>query len=96
VSGLESEGNMLLRRTTLLVAALTLAASGAGASVAAATPGPTPVNGLTGACNMTNTHAAIGMFDIAGSHANANGWDGGMITAILNTNGGNIPENCQG
>jgi hypothetical protein len=96
VSGLESEGNMLLRRTTLLVAALTLAASGAGASVAAATPGPTPVNGLTGACNMTNTHAAFGMFDIAGSHANANGWDGGMITAILNTNGGNIPENCQG
>jgi hypothetical protein len=94
--GPESEGKMLSKRTTLLVAALTLAASGAGASVAAATPGPTPVNGLTGACNMTNTHAAFGMFTIAGSHANTHGFDEGMITAILNTNGGTIPDNCQG
>jgi hypothetical protein len=83
-------------RTTLLVAALTLAASGAGAGGAAATPGPTPINGLTGACNMTNTHAAFGMFTIAGSRANPNGFEGGMITAILNTNGGTVPENCQG
>jgi hypothetical protein len=83
-------------RTTLLLTALTLAASGAGASVAAATPGPTPDEGLTGACNMTNTHAAFGMFTIAGSHANANGFDVGMIIAILNTNGGTIPENCGG
>ena len=83
-------------RTTLFLTALTLAASGAGAGVAAGTPGPTPVNGLTGACNMTNTHAAFGMFEIAGSHANTRGWDGGMITAILNTNGGTVPENCGG
>jgi hypothetical protein len=83
-------------RTTVLVTALTLAASGAGAGVAAATPGPTPDEGLTGACNMTNTHAAFGMFDVAGSHANANGFDVGMIIAILNTNGGTIPENCGG
>jgi hypothetical protein len=83
-------------RTTLLVTALTLAASGAGAGAAAATPGPTPVNGLTGACNMTNTHAAFGMFEVAGSHANPNGFDVGMIIAILNTNGGTIPENCGG
>ena len=76
--------------------ALTLAASGAGAGVSAATPGATPVNGLTGACNMTNTHAAFGMFTIAGSRANPNGFDGGMITAILKTNGGTIPDNCQG
>ena len=80
----------------LLVTALALAASGAGASVAAATPGPTPDEGLTGACNMTNSHAAFGMFTIAGNHANANGWEGGMITAILNTNGGTVPDNCQG
>ena len=53
-------------RTTLLATALTLAASGAGASVAAAVPGPTPY-GLTGACNMTNPNAAFGMFTIAGS-----------------------------
>jgi hypothetical protein len=33
---------------------------------------------------------------IAGSVANPNGFDGGMITAILNTNGGTIPDNCQG
>jgi hypothetical protein len=83
-------------RKTLLVAALTLAASGAGAGVAAASPGPTPDEGLTGACNMTNSHAAFGMFTIAGSHANANGFDVGMIIAILNTNGGTVPENCQG
>ena len=83
-------------RTTLLVTALTLAASGAGATVAAATPGPTPVNGLTGACNMTNSHAAFGMFVIAGSHANPNGFDGGMITAIMNTNGGIVPQICGG
>jgi hypothetical protein len=36
------------------------------------------------------------MFTIAGSHANTHGFDEGMITAILNTNGGTIPDNCQG
>jgi hypothetical protein len=83
-------------RRTLLVTAVTLALSGAGGSVAAATPGPTPIYGLTGACNMTNPNAAFGMFTIAGSVANPHGWDDGMITAILNTNGGTIPDNCQG
>ena len=81
-------------RTVLLVTALTLAASGAGASVAAATPGPTPNEGLTGACNMTSTHAAFGMFTVAGFHANPNGFDVGMIIAIQNTNGGTVPDNC--
>jgi hypothetical protein len=83
-------------RKTLLVTALALAACGAGASSAAATPGPTPDEDLTGACNMTNTNAAFGMFTIAGSHANANGFDVGMIIAILNTNGGTIPDICGG
>jgi hypothetical protein len=83
-------------RTTLLVTALTLTASGAGASGAAAVPGPTPPYGLTGACNMTNPNAAFGMFTIAGSVANPNGFEGGMITALLNTNGGTIPDNCGG
>jgi hypothetical protein len=83
-------------RTTLLVTVLTLAASGAGASVAGATPGPTPDYGLTGACNMTNPNAAFGMFTIAGSVANPNGFDVGMIIAIENTNGGTVPENCSG
>ena len=83
-------------RRTLLVTALALAASGAGASAAEATPGPTPQYGLTGACNMTNPNAAFGMFTIAGSVANPNGFDEGMITAILNTNGGTIPDNCGG
>jgi hypothetical protein len=45
---------------------------------------------------MTNPNAAFGMFTIAGSVANPNGFDGGMITAILNTNGGTIPDNCEG
>jgi hypothetical protein len=83
-------------RTAVLVTAVTLAASGAGASVAEAIPGPTPPYGLTGACNMTNPNAAFGMFTIAGSVANPNGFDVGMIIAILNTNGGTIPENCGG
>jgi hypothetical protein len=83
-------------RTTVLVTAVALAASGAGASVAEAIPGPTPPYGLTGACNMTNPNAAFGMFTIAGSVANPHGFDEGMITAILRTNGGTIPDNCQG
>ena len=83
-------------RTTLLVTALTLAASGVGANAAAATPGPTPPYGLTGACNMTNPNAQFGMFEVAGSVANPNGFDVGMIIAILNTNGGTIPESCGG
>jgi hypothetical protein len=83
-------------RRTLLVTALTLGVSGAGGSVAAAAPGPHPIYGLTGACNMTNPNAAFGMFTIAGSVANPHGFEDGMITAILNTNGGTIPDNCQG
>ena len=78
-------------RKPVIVAALTLAASGAGASVAAAIPGPTPPYGLTGACNMTNPNAEFGMFEVAGSVANPKGFDEGMITAILNSNG-----NCLG
>ena len=78
-------------RTTVLVTAVTLAVSGAGASGAAAIPGPTPVYGLTGACNMTNPNAEFGMFEIAGSVANPHGFDEGMITAIINSNG-----NCLG
>lgn len=81
-------------RTILLVTALTLAASGAGASIAAATPGATPDYGLTGACNMTNPNAQFGMFTIAGSVANYNGFDVGMIKAILKTNDGTVPEIC--
>jgi hypothetical protein len=68
----------------LLATTLALAASGAGAAVAAATPGPTPDEGLTGACNMTNTHAAFGMFEMAVQ--SGPGLDG-MFTAIINTGG---------
>lgn len=80
----------------LFVTALTIAVSVAGAGVAAATPGPTPDFGLTGACNMTNPNASFGMFTIAQAHANPNGFDVGMIIAILNTNGGTIPQICGG
>ena len=45
---------------------------------------------------MTNTNVAFGMFTIVGSVANPNGFDVGMIIAILNSNGGTVPENCQG
>jgi hypothetical protein len=87
-------------RTVLLRIILTIGASAALVTAlpgaAGATPGPTPDYGLTGACNMTNPNAAFGMFTIAGSRANPNGFDIGMIIAILNTNGGTIPDNCQG
>ena len=79
-------------RRALLVTALTLAASGAGAGAAWANP----ANGLTGACNMTNPNASFGMFTVAQAHANPNGFDVGMIKAILNTNDGTIPEICGG
>ena len=79
-------------RRALLVTALTLVASGAGAGAAWANT----TNGLTGACNMTNANAAYGMFTVAGNHANPNGFDVGMIKAILNSNDGNFPDNCMG
>jgi hypothetical protein len=71
-------------RPVLFVTALALAASGVGASAAAATPGPTPDEGLTGACNMTNSHAAFGMFERAVQ--SGPGLEG-MFTAIINTGG---------
>jgi hypothetical protein len=55
------------------------------AGIAAAAPSPTPDQGLTGACNMTNTNASFGMFTIAGSTpASGNGFNG-MIVAIINS-----------
>jgi hypothetical protein len=79
---------------SLLLAATVAAALGASAGVAGATPKPTPDYGLTGACNMTNPNAQFGMFTIAGSVANPNGFDVGMIIAIENTNGGTVPDIC--
>jgi hypothetical protein len=79
---------------SLLLAATVAAAIGASVGVAAASPGPTPDYGLTGACNMTNPNAQFGMFTIAGSVANSNGFDVGMIIAIENTNGGTVPDIC--
>jgi hypothetical protein len=81
-------------RKTLLVATITIAASCGGAGGAAASAPPTPDYGLSGACNMTNPNASFGMFTIAGSVANPNGFDVGMIKAILNSNGGTFPDNC--
>jgi hypothetical protein len=71
-------------RMVLLVTALALAASGAGAGAAAAIPGPTPNEGLTGACNMTSSHAAFGMFEKAVQ--SGPGLEG-MFTAIINSGG---------
>lgn len=71
-------------RTPLLVAALTLAASGAGANVAAAFAPPNPVYGTNGACNMVNPNAQFGMLDKA-----VQGGPGlaGMFNAIYITTG---------
>ena len=69
-----------------IVVALAGGAIGLGVVVpsAAAAPGPTPNEGLTGACNMTNTHAAFGMFEKAVQ--SGPGLDG-MFTAIINSGG---------
>jgi hypothetical protein len=70
---------------------LALAASVAGAALAisvgtaSATPGPTPDQGLTGACNMTNTNAEFGMFTIAANTPAAGNGFNGMIVAIINS-----------
>ena len=68
--------------------------------VAAADPVPTGDQGLVGACNMTNTNAEYGMFTISQFAANSpqgssHGWNGGMITAINNTNPNDV-GNCGG
>jgi hypothetical protein len=72
------------RRIAVLAAAVTLAASGAGASVAAASAPPNPVYGTSGACNMVNPNAQFGMLTKA-----VQGGPGlaGMFTAIFNTTG---------
>jgi hypothetical protein len=76
------------RRTALLVAVLTLAASGAGASVAAAFAPPNPHYGtIGGACNMLNPAAAPHML---GNPVQSGPGLAGMFTAILNTTG--IPD----
>lgn len=71
-------------RTTVLVTALTLAASSAGASVAAAFAPPNPVYTTSGACNMVNPNAQFGMLDKA-----VTGGPGlaGMFNAIYITTG---------
>ena len=81
-------------RTTILATALAVTALGAGAGVAGASAPPTPDQGLNGACNMTNTHAAYGMFTISQAVANPNGWDIGMGIAINNSTGGDPTGNC--
>ncbi|MDA8386646.1 MAG: hypothetical protein M0Z88_10370 [Actinomycetota bacterium] len=71
-----------------LVAAIpTLALGGAvflGAGAAAAAPGPTP-NQLTGAANMTNPHAGLGMTNAMAVN-NGKG-DIGMYCAVYITSG---------
>ncbi len=68
-----------------LAASVIGAAFAIGAGTAMATPSPTPDQGLTGACNMTNTNATYGMFTIAANTpAGGNGFNG-MIGAIIHT-----------
>jgi hypothetical protein len=71
-------------RSVLLATVLTLAASGASASVAAAYAPPNPVYGTSGACNMVNPNAQFGMLDKA-----VTGGPGlaGMFNAISITSG---------
>jgi hypothetical protein len=55
----------------------------------------TPVNGSAGACNMTNAHAAYGMFTVSQFHANPNGWVTGMGKAITNSTANSLSQgNC--
>jgi hypothetical protein len=72
------------RRTALLVVALTLAASDAGASVAAASAPPNPVWGTSGACNMVNPPAQPHML---GNPVQSGPGLAGMFTAMFNSAG---------
>ena len=72
-----------LRRGAVLFS-IVLAGLASSGGIAAAAPGPTPDEGLTGACNMTSTHAAFGMFEMAVQ--SGPGLEG-MFTAIINTGG---------
>jgi hypothetical protein len=75
---------MMVKRLAL-AASIISAAFLVSSSIAAATPGPTPDQGLTGACNMANTNAQFGMFTIAANTpASGNGFNG-MIVAIENS-----------
>ena len=72
-----------LRRGTILFS-IVLAGLLPSGGIAAAIPGPTPNEGLTGACNMTSTHAEFGMFEKAPQ--SGPGVDG-MLRAITNSGG---------
>ena len=73
----------LVRRGTVIFS-LVLVGLVISGGVAAAAPGPTPNEGLTGACNMTSTHAAFGMFERAVQ--SGPGLEG-MFRAIINSGG---------
>ena len=73
----------LLRRVAV-VFSMVLASLVLSGGVAHAAPGPTPNEDLTGACNMTSSHAAFGMFERAPQ--SGPGFDG-MIRAIINSGG---------
>ena len=73
----------LLRRGAV-VSSIVLASVIPLGGIAAAAPGPTPNEGLTGACNMTSTHAAFGMFERAVQ--SGPGFEG-MMGAIINSGG---------
>ncbi len=84
------------RRTALLVAGLTIAASGAGSSVAGAYAPPNPVfGGAGGACNMVSTPAAPHMTSNPPNNPGFPGAPGlaGMFNAIQITTG-NSGGNC--
>jgi len=85
----------MMKRIVLAVATVAVAVIATTAGVAAAGPGPTPDGGLTGACNMTNADATPGMNNAINQSlkTTANGVNG-MITAIVNSNGGTAPNYC--
>ena len=79
-------------RTTLLATALTLAASGAGASFATASAPPNPVWGGSGACNMVNPPPAPHML---GNPVQSGPGLAGMFNAMFRSagiQGGNCPN----
>jgi len=81
----------MMKRICTLVAVAAVVVLAAFAGTAAADPGPTP-NGLTGAANMVNSHAAPGMGH-AMSVNNPNG-NAGMFCAVYITNGVAAPGSC--
>jgi hypothetical protein len=82
-----------MKRVASILGSLAVLGLAALPAAAAATPGPSGDQGLTGASNMVNTHALSGMNNAMTRNVNGNG-DAGMFCAVFITTGVTDPGTC--